>query len=52
MTRREDSSDDGAVIDGETIARYRSDGAVCIRNAIGREWIEAIEKVGRSSCTF
>ena len=52
MTRRDDSSsgdDDDVVIDGETVVRYRSDGAVCIRNAIGRKWIEAIERVRRST---
>ena len=43
-----DDDDDDVAIDGETVARYRSDGAVCIRNAIGRKWIEAIERVRRS----
>ena len=54
MTRRDDSSsggddDDDVAIDVETVAMYRSDGAVCIRNAIGRKWIEAIERVRRST---
>ena len=40
--------DETMVLDAETVARYRSDGAVCIRNAIGREWIEAIEKVRKT----
>ena len=48
MTRtRSDNSCNGDdfVIDGETVARYRSDGAVCIRNAIDKKWIQAIQKV-------
>ena len=40
------------VLDAETVARYRSDGAVCIRNAIGREWVEAIEKVRKIETLF
>ena len=36
------------VLDAETVARYRSDGAVCIRNALQRKWIEAIEKVRKT----
>ena len=42
------SRDETMVLDAETVARYRSDGAVCIRNAIGREWVEAIEKVRKT----
>ena len=41
------NGDSDVVIDGETVARYRSDGAVCIRNVIDKKWIEAIEKVRR-----
>ena len=35
-------------LDAETVARYRSDGAVCIRNVLERKWIEAIEKVRKT----
>ena len=45
------SRDETMVLDAETVARYRSDGAVCIRNALQRKWIEAIEKV-RKTKTF
>ena len=48
MTGVSVSRDETMVLDAETVARYRSDGAVCIRNAIGREWIEAIEKVRKT----
>ena len=42
------SCGEALVIDAETVARYRSDGAVCIRNALARKWIEAIEKVRKT----
>ena len=51
MTQMDVSSNGGDAdvgIDDETVAKYRSDGAVCIRNALGSEWIEAIEKVHNS----
>ena len=48
MTGASIGCDETMVLDAETVARYRSDGAVCIRNAIGREWIEAIEKVRKT----
>jgi hypothetical protein len=37
----------GSKLSEETIGRYRSDGAVCIRGALGSEWISLIEKARR-----
>ena len=48
MTGAGVSRDETMVLDAETVARYRSDGAVCIRNALQRKWIEAIEKVRKT----
>ena len=48
MTRVNLSSGEALELDAETVARYRSDGAVCIRNALQRKWIEAIEKVRKT----